>query len=163
MNRFVKLIIPVLFPTIVGAQTGTMVQQSPLLPQVPAVSDSVMWPGDNSQPWTLEQCIAYAQKNNISIRQQQLNVQLSQVNLRQSQGAFLPNLNGYAQHTYQYGRTVDRYTNTFANSMVLSDNFYLSSNVTVFSGMQNYNTLQQSRLNVQSSQLGLQQTQNDIG
>lgn len=146
------------------AQTGTMVSplaQSAALP--PVTSDSLYFPIDNSQPWTLQQCIAYAQVHNISVQQQQLNVQLSQVDLRQNRGNMLPNLNGYASHTYQYGRTVDRFTNTFANSMVLSENFYLSSNVTLFSGMQNYNSIQQSKFNLASGNYQLEQTRNDIG
>lgn len=146
-----------------AAQTGTMV--SPIvqyLTPAAAASDSLPYPADNSQPWTLPQCIAYAQQHNLSVQQQALNVELSQVNLNQARGNVLPNLNGYASHTYQYGRTIDRFTNTFANSMVLSENFYVTSNVTVFSGLQNYNSIQQNRFNLMASRYQLEQTQNDI-
>lgn len=142
------------------AQTGTAVL--PPLPPLPA-ADSAAWPADNTQPWTLQQCIAYAQVHNITVQQQQLNVKMAQIDLRQSQGNVLPNLNGYASHTYQYGRTVDRFTNTFATDMVLSENFYLSSNVTLFSGMQNYNLIRQNQFDLQSSRFQLQQTEYDIG
>lgn len=145
------------------AQTGTQASGiPPALLKADFTGDSAAFPTDNSQPWNLQQCIAYAQVHNISIQQQQLNVRLSKVDLLQSQGNLLPNLNGYASHTYQYGRTVDRFTNTFANSMVLSDNFYLSSNVTVFSGMQNYNSIKQNQFDLQSSRFQLAQTENDI-
>ena len=147
----------------VFAQTGTQASGIPAaFLQTPFTGDSAVFPTDNSQPWNLQQCIAYAQVHNITIQQQQLNVRLSKVDLLQSQGNVLPNLNGYASHTYQYGRTVDRFTNTFANSMVLSDNFYLSSNVTVFSGMQNYNSIKQNQFDLQSSRFQLAQTENDI-
>lgn len=145
------------------AQIGTQaIQPSAALLLPLPVADSSYFPTDNSQPWNLQQCIAYAQVHNISIQQQQLNVKLSRVDLRQSQGNVLPNLNGSASHTYQYGRTVDRFTNTFANNMVLSENFYLSSSVTVFSGMQNYNSIKQNQFDLQSSRFQLAQTENDI-
>lgn len=126
-------------------------------------SDSIFIPSDNSQPWTLQQCIAYAQVHNISVQQQELNVQMAKVNFTQAEANVLPSVNGFASHTYQYGRTIDRFTNTFATNMVLSENFYLSSNVTLFNGLQNYNTIQQTKFGVQSSMFAVQQTQNDIG
>lgn len=163
MFRKLFIVLVAFFPLAAAAQTGTAYSAAQQLPPATLVNDTLLWPADNAQPWTLQQCIAYAQVHNITIQQQMLNVQLSEVNLRQSRGSVLPNLNGYASHTYQYGRTVDRYTNTFANSMVLSENFYLSSSVTVFSGMQNYNLIQQNKFNVESSRFQLAQVSNDIG
>ncbi len=115
------------------------------------------------QPWTLQQCILQAQTSNLQVRQAQLNAQNAQINLQQSKANLLPNVNANASHTYQYGRTVDRFTNSFANDRVLSQNFYLSSNLVLFSGMQNYNAIQQNRYNFQSGMLQVEQTQYDIG
>jgi outer membrane protein len=112
--------------------------------------------------WTLQDCIVYAQTHNIQVQQQQLNTDLSRVNLRQSQGAVLPNLNATGTHTYQYGRTIDRFTNTFANDRVLSQNFFISSNVTVFTGLQNYNSILQNKYSVEAGKFQVEQTRNDI-
>ncbi|MEO5643532.1 MAG: TolC family protein, partial [Bacteroidia bacterium] len=71
--------------------------------------------------------------------------------------------NAGVSHTYQYGRTVDRYTNTFANSQVLSENFYITSSLTLFSGMQNYNTLKQNQYSLEADRFQVLQTQYDIG
>ncbi|HEU4717651.1 MAG TPA: TolC family protein [Bacteroidia bacterium] len=170
MKRILLTPVLLLFAVLTGltASGQTFVKMDPaadtsLLRVVAANSDSALFPADNSQPWNLTQCIAYAQVHNITVQQQLLNVQLAQVNLRQSQGNMLPNVNGFASHTYQYGRTVDRFTNTFANSMVLSENFYLSSNWTVFNGMQNFNTMKQDQYALQGSRYQVQQTQDDIG
>jgi outer membrane protein len=156
-------------PVLVNAQysqptTGQVAMQQyiPTI-QLPPADSNVALPQDNSQPWTLQQCIVYAQVHNISVRQQQLNVQMAQANLLASQGNMLPSLNAYASHTYNNGRTVDRYTNTFANSTVLSENFYLSSSVTLFSGLQTVNSIQQNKFTVEANRYQVQQTQYDIG
>ena len=138
-------------------------QQTTNIPPAPQVDTTVALPQDNSQPWSLQQCIVYAQVHNISVQQQQLNVEMSQANLRLSQGNMLPSVNGFASHTYNNGRTVDRFTNTFANSTVLSENFYLSSSVTLFSGLQNVNSVEQNKYSIQANRFQVQQTQYDIG
>ncbi len=132
-------------------------------PYAPVVQDSAgTWPKDNSRPWSLQECIDYAQVHNIQVQLDQLNVRMSEVNLTASKGNMLPNLNGFASHTYNYGQTVDRFTNTFVNDRVLNQNFYLSSTFTVFSGFSNYNTVQQNKYALEASQYGAQQTRYDI-
>jgi outer membrane protein len=117
---------------------------------------------DAQQAWSLKQCIDYALKNNIQIRQSQLNVDIAKLDLIQSEAATLPNLNGSASHAYNYGRTVDMYTNQFATQRVQSNNFYLSTNITVFNGFQLLNTIKQNRLNLQASKLDVDKMMNDM-
>ncbi|MCA6365101.1 MAG: TolC family protein [Bacteroidetes bacterium] len=114
------------------------------------------------QPWNLQQCIEYALSHNIQVQQTRLNADLAQANLQQSKANVLPNLNATAAHSYQFGRTVDRFTNTFADGTVLSQNFFVSSNITLFAGGQNYNTIRQNQYAVQAGQAQVAQTQNDI-
>ena len=99
------------------------------------------------QAWTLQQCIDYALKHNTLIRQSELNNQINKNNTLQSKAAILPNLNAGAAHTYNFGRTIDRYTNTFANTQVLSQNYYISSNVVLWSGLSQYNNIKANELN----------------
>ncbi len=112
--------------------------------------------------WNLEQCIDYALKNNIQIKQQSLNLDLAKSNLWQSKMTLLPTLNGGITHAYNYGRTVDRYTNQFATSEVQSDNFYLNSNFVLFNGFQLLNTVLQNRLNLQASKYDVEKMKNDV-
>src|SRR5665213_775870 len=169
MKHLLAIGIPIFlfsFPVFVHAQfsqpsTGQMAFQQNI-PTV-QVDTNVVVPTDNSQPWALQQCIVYAQSHNISVLQQQLNVEMAEANLKLSQGNLLPSVNGYASHTYNEGRTIDRFTNTFANSTVLSENYNLSSSVTLYSGMQNLNGIKQSKYSIASNNLQVQQTQYDIG
>src|SRR6187402_171657 len=56
---------------------------------------------------TLEQCIEYALKNNIQIKQSELNTEIADINLVQSEASLLPSLNGQMSHSYNFGRTID--------------------------------------------------------
>jgi outer membrane protein len=113
-------------------------------------------------PMTLEQCIDYALKNNIQIRQSELNTELSQVSLRQSQGNLLPSLNANASHSYNIGRTIDRFTNQFADAQVLSQSFSVSTDINLFSGFQNINTIQQNKFSYLASKYDVEKIRNDV-
>ena len=43
-----------------------------------------------SSTWDLQQCVDYAQKNNISIKQAEISVKINQNNTTQSKAAILP-------------------------------------------------------------------------
>ena len=112
--------------------------------------------------WSLQNCIDYALANNIQVKQQQLNEQLAKINLLQSKTGLIPNLYGNASHGYNNGKTIDMYTNQFASNTVQSDNLYLSSSVTLFSGFQLLNNIKQSKIDLQTSQYDLDKMMNDI-
>lgn len=114
------------------------------------------------EPWSLEKCINYALSNNIQVKQQQLSVDLSKENLLQSKGNVLPDLNANGTHVYNFGQTVDRYTNAFANNRVQSNNFYMSSNVNLFSGLRNYNNIRKNKLELEASKFDLDKIKDDI-
>lgn len=111
---------------------------------------------------TLEQCIDHALKNNIQIKQTELNSELSKATLTQSQANLLPSLNASASHSYNIGRTIDRFTNQFADAQVLSQNFGISTDVTLFSGLQNINTIQQNRYSYLASKYDIAKMKNDV-
>ncbi len=112
--------------------------------------------------WDLQQCVDYALKHNISIQQSELNNQINKNNATQTKASILPSLNAGAAHTYNFGRTIDRYTNTFANTQVLSQNFYISSNLLLWSGMSQYNTIKATQYGYLSGVENVKQLRNDL-
>ena len=114
-------------------------------------------------PWDLEQCITYAKNHNISLKQTNLNNQINLNNAEQSKAGVLPSLNAAANHQYNFGQTIDRYTNSFVKSQaVLSQNFYLSSSVVLWSGMSQYNNIKANEYNYLSGVERLKQQENDL-
>lgn len=115
-----------------------------------------------SNVWDLQQCVDYAQKNNINLKQSEISTRISKNNANQSKAAILPTINAGAQHTYNFGRTIDRYTNTFANTQVLSQNFYVSSNVVIWSGLAQYNNIKANQYLYLSNTESYLQQRNDL-
>jgi len=118
--------------------------------------------GFTQKIWTLEDCINYAFDNNLDIKKQVLNVELNKSQLLQSALVMLPSLNANGTNIWNYGMTVDRYTNQFANVNVRSNNFNLSANMTLFNGLSMINTVQQNKINLLASNYDLDVIKNNI-
>ncbi|HNS12261.1 MAG TPA: TolC family protein [Bacteroidia bacterium] len=118
--------------------------------------------GFAQEQWDLQRCIDHALENNIQIRQTELTTELNQHYKSQSIANLFPSLNGSASQNYYYGRSIDPFTNSFTTSQVRSNNFAISSSISLFEGFQLQNALRQSQLNFLSSQFDLQKVRNDI-
>lgn len=114
------------------------------------------------EAWTLQQCVDHAVKNNIQIKQSKLNIELAKGNLSQSEAGLLPNLNANLSNYYNYGKTIDQFTNSFATEKVRSDRYSLQANVTLFNGLQAYNTIKQNQLNLAASKYDTEKMVSDI-
>jgi len=112
--------------------------------------------------WDLKSCIDYAVKHNIQLKQAEINTQINHNNYTQTKASILPSLNLGASHTYNFGKTIDRFTNTFANSQVLSQNFYVTSNVVLFQGGAQYNNIKANEFSYLSTSETFKQQQNDL-
>ncbi|KAA9349941.1 TolC family protein [Larkinella humicola] len=115
-----------------------------------------------SQRYSLRQCIDIALQNNLQIKQGQLNVQSSELQLRQSKLNLLPSINGYAGQSFSSGRNINPATNTFIESSVSSNNYQLQGQVTVFNGFALQKAIKQNDLFLQSTQMNLQAIQNNV-
>lgn len=112
--------------------------------------------------WTLEDCINYALEHNIQVQQNEINQQQSEQDLKASKFNTLPTLNGFASHTYNFGQTIDPFTNSFANTQVRSNNFSLSSQLILFDGFRNLNTIKRNQAQLKVAEYDLQRMKNDI-
>lgn len=114
------------------------------------------------QKWTLQQCLQRADERNLTVRNAQLEADLADKAHDQAYWSFLPNLNAGATHGYNWGKSIDRYTNSFANERVRTNNFYLSSDLTLYNGGRKHNELKQTDLSEQASLKGLEAARNDM-
>ncbi len=112
--------------------------------------------------WDLKSCVDYAVKHNLQLKQAEINTQINHNNYTQTKASILPSLNLGASHTYNFGKTIDRFTNTFANQQVLSQNFYVTSNVVLFQGFAQYNNIKANEFSYLSSSETFKQQQYDL-
>jgi outer membrane protein len=112
--------------------------------------------------WSLEKCVAHAMQNNIQVKQSSLNNEVDRINFEQSKYSRLPSLNAGATHGYNWGQTIDPFTNQFASDRVRNNNFFLSSQVTLFNGFQISNTIKQAEVDYEAGKLDVSELKNNI-
>lgn len=113
--------------------------------------------------WKLEDCIQYAFENNLIIKQQEINTEYNSNILQQSKINLAPNLNAGSSYGFSWGRALDQTTYEFTeNQRIMSLNVNASSSVTVFSGLQQLNTIRQNEFNLLASLQDLERFKNDI-
>lgn len=86
-------------------------------------------------PLTLEQCYSIGLVNSPSLRSNLLDIMASDVSIYQSKMAFLPSLNTNLNHGYNWGQSIDPFTNTFATGRTRTNNFAMVSSWEVFTGL----------------------------
>ena len=115
------------------------------------------------EPWTLQRCLDHAFEHNLQIKLAGLGEISADIGTQSAKGAFLPNLNGNASHGYNFGRTVDPFTNQFVeSSRIQSNSFGLSTGMTLFNGFQNHLSLKRSYLAQQSAEANREVVENNV-
>ncbi len=111
----------------------------------------------------MERCINYAHENNIELKQQELNAEMNEHSYKQSYLNILPSANAGVSENISFGRALDETTYEFTeNETVISGNLNLSTSLTLFNGLQKFNTVQKEKFNLQASLQDVEQFKNDI-
>lgn len=114
------------------------------------------------QKWTIQQCLQRAEDKNLNVRDAQLNAELADRAHDQAFWSMLPSLNAGGTHGYNWGKTIDRFTNTFATDRVRTNNFWLGSDLSIYEGGRKRNTLKRTDLDEQAALKGLDASRNDV-
>lgn len=113
--------------------------------------------------WTLKECVGHALENNIIIKQNKLNLAVSEANIKDAKGNFLPTVAGYYSNSLGIGPVINDTTNSRVGSTTsLSGYAQLGSELNIFNGFRNLNIKKQAYLNVERSKLDLLQIENNI-
>ncbi|MCK0155548.1 TolC family protein [Cellulophaga sp. F20128] len=112
--------------------------------------------------WSIEECVAYALENNLTIAQLQLQLENTKIGESDAFGNFLPSLNASSNGSWNRGSGFDQTTNERISGTFFSLNGGVSSGVTLFDGLRNVNTLQRAKLSTIASQYQLDDMKDDI-
>jgi outer membrane protein len=115
-----------------------------------------------NKKWTLQECVNYALKNNISIQQSELDVKFNQVAKSDAIGNFLPNLNANSSHSWNIGLNQNITTGLLENQTTQFTSAGLNSNVAIYNGLQNQNRLRKANLSLLASQFQLAKMKDDV-
>ena len=114
------------------------------------------------QVWSLEDCIDYALKNNISLKQNALNIELNKTNYLQSKLQLLPSVNLNSSFNKNQGRYINPLTNEFIEQVSSSINLSYSTNVTLFNGFKNLNQIKKAANELLKSNYDLESAKNEL-
>src|SRR5665647_751716 len=140
--KILIILLSVFFPALLYAQDS-------LMQHLPAT-------------WTLEQCIAFAKKNNIQINTLRLNTSAADEDLKASKAAVLPDLSGSVSQSLVNRKSSSLVVGGFQTNANVSSSYGLSSSITVYNGGYLKNDIRSKQLALQSSNLSVQETENDI-
>lgn len=112
--------------------------------------------------WTLERCIEYAIENNLDIKRQGLQSQLTEKNLNQSKYDLLPDLEMGIEHQLSSGRSLNLELYEWENTKKQQGSAGISSDLTLFNGLKNLNTIKYNKFLFLSSQQDMEAMKNDM-
>ena len=112
--------------------------------------------------WTLQECVEYALKNNISVLQTDLENKTAAIDKKTALGNFLPNVNANASHSWNIGLNQNIVTGLLENQTTQFTSAGLSANVTIYNGLQNQYRLRKSNLSILAAQYQLSKMKDDV-
>ncbi|MBR6538664.1 MAG: TolC family protein [Bacteroides sp.] len=126
--------------------------------------------GKAQERWSLRRCIDYAIEHNINIRRTANAVEQSAVEANTAKWARLPNLNGSAGQSWNWGRTqtavknedTGDYSTVYVNTSSQGSNLNLSTSIPLFTGLQSPNQYALAKLNLKAATADLAKAQEDI-
>ncbi|MCW3114266.1 MAG: TolC family protein [Segetibacter sp.] len=116
----------------------------------------------SQEKWSLLQCVDYAMKNNVSIKQSDVQARLTRLSVTQSQASLYPNLSGGINSSYQHGLTEDPTTGTLVSSSFISGSGNLQASYNIFNWNARKNSIAANRLYLKADEVGIDKARNDI-
>ncbi|MBN8676385.1 MAG: TolC family protein, partial [Chitinophagales bacterium] len=110
----------------------------------------------------LAKCVDFALKNNISVRQTDLQSRLSALTYQQNKAGQLPTLNINSSVGYRLGRSENPTTGVLEDNNFLNMGVQLQTGVTIFNWFSIKNNIEASRLSWEADKEQTKKIQNDI-
>jgi outer membrane protein len=118
--------------------------------------------GYSQKVFTLKQVVDTALQNNLALKQSELQMESAGIDWRQSKANLLPNLNGFANHGINQGRSIDPFTNGYIDQKVNFAGYGLSSGITLFGGLSLQQNIKQNSLAYEASKMDVQQQKDNL-
>ena len=112
--------------------------------------------------WTLQECVEYALKNNISVKQSELDLENAEIDKLEALGNFLPTVNSSTTVSESIGLGFNPATNQPETVKFLSANGSINVGYNVFDGLRNFRQAQRAKINQLANQYRLNQMKDDI-
>jgi outer membrane protein len=122
----------------------------------------------NAKEWSLQECIAYALQNNISLQKSSLNRLNAKEDILLSKAQLLPSLSASTNQMTNYtpwvenGISSDGYARSSVDKVYYNGSYGVNANWTVWNGNRNVNTVKLNKLTEQKAAIDSATTANSI-
>ena len=147
-NRFIFLFVFALASFVAYAQQNVI-----------DTSQSIIQP---DSVWSIQRCVDYALKNNISVKQADIQSRVAKLQANQVFLTRFPNLSFSANNGFGFGRTISYITNQYVASNTLNTGFGLSAGEQIFSFGKINNTIAQTRFNALAALYQFKQASDNV-
>jgi len=104
--------------------------------------------------FTLEECLQYAETNNLSLKSANISVSSSELSLRQAKENIAPSISASMNQNVNFGN--------YEKSVGWGGNYGINVGMTLFNGLYNTNKILQSQLDVYQSRFLLESSKNEL-
>lgn len=111
---------------------------------------------------TLKQAIETAIDNNLQVRQAGYQAESDKAIYKQAKANQLPYIAGNVNHGINQGRSIDPFTNTYANQQINFANYSINTSITLWNGSAIVNNIRQNELAAKASEMDWQQQKDNI-
>ncbi len=111
--------------------------------------------------WTLEECIDHAVKNNLNIKQLQVQKESAEVDVNTAKMSRLPNLNAGIGQNWSFGRGQTS-SGLYESQTLSNSNLNISSSTPVFTGFQINNQIAKNKLELEAATQQLERAKEDL-
>lgn len=115
-----------------------------------------------NKQWTLKECVQHALENNISIKQSELDLEVTDVDKLTAIGNFLPSLNLSGSVSENTGLSFNPVTNNAQTTTFLSATGRINVGYTLFDGLRNIREVQRAKLSKLAAEYRLDKMKDDI-
>ncbi|OOG74916.1 TolC family protein [Algoriphagus sp. A40] len=115
-----------------------------------------------SGPYDLQTAINIALENNLTLKRNLLNQEITEATLLQNKGQRYPSLSTGSSYGVRWGRSINPVTNLFENNRIGNINFQASSSMPLFRGLQVTNSIGQAKSNLEAGAYNLEANKNTI-
>ena len=112
--------------------------------------------------WDWEKCIDYALKNNIQLKQSDLNIKLGESTVQSNRMNYSPNINAGSNYNLRVGNNFNFFTGTYEQQLVHYQDYGLNITQPIFDGLITPNNVKKSKLDLQALKLDQETLKNNI-
>ncbi len=115
-----------------------------------------------AQQLSLKQCVETAINNNLTVREAGYQAENDNISYKLAKGNQLPFISGNINHGINQGRSIDPYTNSYADQQINFASYGINTSVVIWNGSAIRNNIKQNELNYEASQLDWQQAKENL-